>query len=473
MPMITGESGGRHQPKVESDPTCWKVESDPTFRVTRYNRPVTEASRPANAAASATSSPAPPPQNETWREALFNRRMLICVFTGFSSGLPLYLLINLLPAWLRSEGANLKEIGLFALIGFPYTWKFLWSPLVDRYAIPWLGRRRGWMFVTHVALIASIAGFGLFRPQTDLWSIAYLAAAVAFFSATLDIAIDAFRRELLPEVELGLGNSIHVNAYRISSLIPGSLSLILADRMPWASVFLVTALFMLPGLAMTLMVREPAATAAAPKTLRDAVVEPFREFINRAGWSHALLILTFIFLYKLGDSMATALATPFYLDMGFTKTQIGIVAKNAGLWASVFGGMLGGLWMVRIGINRGLWLFGVVQVVSILGFAWLAWLGKPDIVALGVVIAFEALGVGLGTVAYVAFIARATNPRFTATQFALFTSLSAVPRTVVNATTGWIVDQTGWFTFFLLCAVLALPGMALLLRVAPWKEPAK
>ena len=398
--------------------------------------------------------------------------MLICVFTGFSSGLPLYLLINLVPAWLKSEGADLKQIGLFALIGLPYTWKFLWSPLVDRYAIPLLGRRRGWMFVTHIALVASIAALGFLRPQTDIWTIAYVAAAVAFFSATLDIAIDAFRRELLPDVELGLGNSIHVNAYRISSLIPGSLSLILADRMPWPSVFVVTALFMLPGLAMTLLVREPAAAAAAPKTLRDAVVLPFREFIERSGWKDALLILSFIFLYKLGDSMATALATPFYLEMGFTKTDIGLVAKNAGLWASVIGGMLGGLWMVKIGINKGLWLFGVVQMVSILGFAWLAWLGQPNILALGVVIAFEALGVGLGTVAYVAYIARATNPRFTATQFALFTSLSAVPRTVVNASTGWIVAQTGWFNFFLICTLLALPGMALLLRVAPWHERA-
>ena len=229
---------------------------------------------------------------------------------------------------------------------------------------------------------------------------------------------------------------------------------------------------MLPGLAMTLLVREPAAAAAAPKTLRDAVVVPFREFIERSGWKDALLILAFIFLYKLGDSMATALATPFYLEMGFTKTEIGLVAKNAGLWASVIGGMLGGLWMVKIGINNGLWLFGVVQMVSILGFAWLAWLGQPNILALGVVIAFEAFGVGLGTVAFVAYIARATDPRFTATQFALFTSLAAVPRTVVNATTGWIVAQTGWFNFFLICTVLALPGMALLLRVAPWHERA-
>lgn len=420
----------------------------------------------------AESPPAGAPREETWREALFNPRMLICVFTGFSSGLPLYLLINLVPAWLKSEGADLKQIGLFALIGLPYTWKFVWSPLVDRYALPWLGRRRGWMFLMHVTLIASIAALGYLQPKDEIWTIAYLAAAVAFFSATLDIAIDAYRRELLPEVELGLGNSIHVNAYRISSLIPGSLSLILADRMPWPSVFFVTALFMLPGLAMTLLVREPAATAAAPKTLRDAVVLPFREFVERSGWRQALLILAFIFLYKLGDSMATALATPFYLEMGFTKTEIGVVAKNAGLWASVIGGMLGGLWMVKIGINRGLWLFGVVQLVSILGFAWLAWLGQPNILALGVVIAFEALGVGLGTVAYVAFIARATNPRFTATQFALFTSLSAVPRTVVNATTGWIVAQTGWFGFFLLCTALAVPGMALLLRVAPWNEAA-
>ncbi len=200
------------------------------------------------------------------------------------------------------------------------------------------------------------------------------------------------------------------------------------------------------------------------------MIEPFREFIRRDGWRQALLVVSFIFLYKLGDSMATALATPFYLDMGFTKSEIGIIAKNAGLWSSVVGGMLGGLWMVRLGINRGLWLFGVVQLVSILGFAWLAYENRPDKLLLAGVIAFEALGVGLGTAAFVAYIARATDPRYTATQFALFTSLAAVPRTVVNASTGWVVEQTGWFTFFLLCTALALPGMALLLRVAPWNE---
>jgi PAT family beta-lactamase induction signal transducer AmpG len=420
----------------------------------------------------AAAAPSTPPVRETWREALLNRRMLICAFIGVSSGLPLYLLLNLLPAWLRSEQVDLKAIGLFTLIQLPYTWKFLWSPLLDRYALPVLGRRRGWMLVTQLLLLASIPLFGHLYPQRDLWGIAYLAATVAFFSASQDIVLDAFRREILPEVELGLGNAIYVNAYRISSLIPGALALILADHLPWSHVFWITAAFMLPGIAMTLVVAEPKLRKPGPQTLKEAVIEPFREFLRRDGTRGAVWVLLFIFLYKLGDSMATALATPFYLDMGFTKSDIGIIAKNAGLWSSVAGGMLGGLWMLRLGINRGLWLFGVVQLVSILGFALLAHENRTDKWLLACVIAFEAFGVGLGTTAFVAFIARATDPRYTATQFALFTSLAAVPRTVVNASTGWMVEQVGWFDFFLICTVLALPGMALLLRVAPWHDSA-
>jgi len=408
--------------------------------------------------------------------ALLTRRMLICVFTGFSSGLPLYLLLNLLPAWLRTEGINLKVIGAFALIQIPYTWKFLWSPFLDRYVIAALGRRRGWMLLTQLALMAAIPWMGTLSPRDELSWVIYAATAVAFLSATQDVAIDAYRRELLSNAELGLGNAVHVNAYRIAGLIPGSLSLILADHFSWPIVFTVTGLFMLPGLAMTLMVAEPAVAAAPPKTLREAVVEPFREFIGRAGVGSALLVLGFIFLYKLGDSMCTALATPFYLDMGFSKSDIGLIAKNAGLWPSVIGGLLGGLWMLRLGINRGLWLFGVVQVVSILGFAWLSRIGPfPEIgpserSALAIVIGFEALGVGLGAAAFVAYIARATHPAYTATQFALFTSLAAVPRTFLNATTGWLVEQLGWFGFFMLCVLLALPGMLLLFKVAPWIE---
>jgi PAT family beta-lactamase induction signal transducer AmpG len=416
-----------------------------------------------------TGDPLPPDlAPESWYGALFNWRMLICVFTGFTSGLPLYVLINLLPAWLRSEGVDLKSISLFALIQLPFTWKFLWSPLMDRYALPLLGRRRGWMLVTQLLLAASVPVFGLLHPQVDLWTVAWLAFAVALFSASQDIVIDAYRRELLPDAELGLGTAIHVNAYRISSLVPGALALILADHLPWSAVFAITALFMLPGIVLTLAVDEPLQSKLAPRSLRAAVIEPFHEFINREGWRAALLVLAFLVLYKLGDSMATALATPFYLDMGFTKTEIGVIAKNAGLWSSVIGGLLGGLWMVKIGINRGLWLFGALQLLSILGFAVLAWVPHPGQWLLAGVIAFEALGVGLGTAAFAAYIARQTNPRYTATQFALFTSLAALPRSLINASTGWIVDQVGWFDFFLLCALLALPGMALLLRVAPW-----
>jgi PAT family beta-lactamase induction signal transducer AmpG len=409
-----------------------------------------------------------------WQQ-LFTRRMLICVFTGFASGLPLYLLLNLVPAWLRTEHIDLKVIGAFALIQFPYTWKFLWSPLLDRYAVPILGRRRGWMLLTQAALLVVIASLGGFSPQNDLPMIVLLATLLAFLSATLDIALDAYRRELLFDNELGLGNAVHVNAYRISGLIPGSLALILADHLPWDMVFMITALFMLPGMVMTLLVNEPL-VAHAPKTLRDAVVEPFREFIRRKGWQSALLILAFLFFYKLGDSLCTALATPFYLDMGFSKSQIGLIAKNAGLWPAVIGALLGGIWMLKIGINRALWMFGVVQVVSIFGFYWLATLGhQADITAtnlmqLAFVIGLEAMGVGLGTAAFVAYIAHTTHPAYTATQFALFTSLAAVPRTFVNATAGWLVDQMGWSGFFLLCAALAVPGMLLLLKVAPWGE---
>jgi MFS transporter, PAT family, beta-lactamase induction signal transducer AmpG len=401
-------------------------------------------------------------------QAMLNKRMLICIFTGFSSGLPLYILISLLPAWLKSEGVSLKEIGLFALIGLPFTWKFLWAPLFDRFTLP-LGRRRGWLLLTQIGLLLALPLFGFFHPQLDISTIAFFCLLVAFLSASQDVVLDAYRRELLPDVELGLGNAVHVNAYKIASLVPGSLSLILADHMDWSSVFMLTALFMLPGVVMTLLISEPTLKSVAPKTLRAAVVEPFQEFITRNGLKSALTVLLFIFLYKLGDSMATALATPFYLEMGFSKTEIGLVAKNAGLWPSVIGGMLGGIWMMRLGINRALWIFGVVQMIAILGFAWLATVGH-SLPWLALVIGFESLGVGLGTAAFVAYIAYTTNPLYTATQFALFTSLAAVPRTFVNAATGYLVEYFGWVNFFVLCFVLAIPGMLLLLKVAPWKS---
>lgn len=406
---------------------------------------------------------------------LITRKMLVCVVTGFSSGLPLYLLLNLVPAWLRTEGVDLKTIGLFALIQLPYTWKFAWAPLLDRYSVLCIGRRRGWMLLCQVMLVVVISALGWLNPKEDIGGILVLAAAVAIFSATQDIAIDAFRREILQDDEQGLGNSVHVNAYRIAGLVPGSLSLILADQLPWEVVFGVTAIFLLPGMAMVLRVKEPD-TQTQPKSLKDAVVAPLKEFIGREGWRGAFLVLGFILLYKLGDSLCTALATPFYLDMGFTKTDIGLIAKHAGLWPAAIGAVAGGLWMVRIGINRALWLFGLAQALSIVGFAWLAWLGAQiDVdtsrrIILATVIGFEAFGVGLGTAAFVAYIARTTNPAYAATQFALFTSVSAIPRSVVNASAGWMVEAIGWVNFYGLCLLLSIPGLLLLNWIAPWKD---
>jgi PAT family beta-lactamase induction signal transducer AmpG len=425
-----------------------------------------------------------------------NRRVAICALTGFTSGLPFFFLIQLVPGWLRSNGVDLKQIGLLALVQLPYVWKFAWSPLLDRYRIPLLGRRRGWMLATQIGLLASMSAIGHWQPEGDLRTILLVAGIVAFFSATQDIVLDAYRRELLPDEELGLGNAVHIQAYRIAGLIPGSLAFVLADRMPWHWVITIVAGFMLIGIAMTLCVREAIAEPQVPQTLRQAIVYPFREFLTRRGTRYALLALAFMFFYKLGDSMATALSTPFYLDLGFSLTEIGLIAKNAALWPSIIGGLIGGVLMVRMGINRALWWFGVAQLLPIFGFSVLAQLGHEPW-ALAIVISLEYLGVGLGTAAFVGFIARETSPALAATQFALFTALTALPRTLANATTGFLVEGNahpsapgaisgfmklliavglpenglGWTRFFLLCAICAVPGMVLLIWVAPYRRP--
>ncbi len=396
--------------------------------------------------------------------------MWICALTGLASGMPLYVLIQLVPAWLREQGVDLATIGALSLVTFPYSWKFLWAPALDRVVPPILGRRRGWALISQFVLLIVLAALGTCDPTEDLGALTALVAVVAFASASQDIVLDAYRRELLPDDELGMGNSWFVNAYRLSSLVPGSLALILADSRPWSEVHLIVASFMTVGLLTTLWMPEPSLPEDRPRSFREAISEPFVEFFRRNGHRSALSILLFMLLYKLGDSMATALATPFYLDLGFSMTQIGTVAKAAALWSSVVGGLLGGAVMLRIGINRALWLFGVVQLVSILGFAALSEIG-PDTSALFAVVSFEYLGVGLGTAAFVAFIARTTDPRYTATQLALLTSLTGVPRTLANASTGLLVEELGYTAFFLLCAVLALPGMGLLSIVAPWRAP--
>jgi PAT family beta-lactamase induction signal transducer AmpG len=331
------------------------------------------------------------------------------------------------------------------------------------------------MLVTQSGLLVGIGALGHLRPQVDTVAIFVVCLMIALLSATQDIAIDAFRREILPDSELGLGNAVHVNTYKVASLVPGSLSLILSDTLSWVSVFWITALFMLPAVGMTLWVSEPVA-ASRPLSLRSAVVDPFKEFITRSGWRVAATLLAFMLLFRVGDALCQSLATPFYLDMGYSKTQIGLVAKHAGLWPAVIGGMVGGLVMVRIGINRALWIFGASQIVAILGFAYLASHGRQELVArhellrLAAVIATEYLANGLCTAAFVAFIAQCAHPAYTATQLALFSSLMSVPRALVSASSGFLVAEFGWVQFYLLSAVLSLPGMFLLLRAAPWNS---
>jgi len=404
-----------------------------------------------------------------WQDILLSRKMVTCVFLGFSSGLPLYVLIQLVPAWLRSHEVDLATIGLFALIGLPYTWKFLWSPLMDRYKLPFLGRRRGWALLTQIGLLFSIAALGRFDPSASLQAIVITVFMISLFGASQDIVIDAYRRELLADDELGTGTSFFVNAYRLSSLVPGSLALILSDILPWSTVYWVTAAFMLVGIATTFIIKEVSDDSLAPATLREAVVDPFVEFFSRGGIKAGLAILAFMFLYKLGDNMATALATPFYLDMGFSRTEIGSIAKIAALWAAIAGGILGGIVMLKVSINRALWLFGFVQMFTILGYVWLSTIGHSP-VGLFIVVSGEYLGVGLGAIALTAFMARETSKAFTATQFALFSSFLAFPRIFANASTGFIIEAVGYTQFFILCALAAIPGMLLLFKVAPWSD---
>ncbi len=415
-------------------------------------------------------------KNQLLKE-IFSKKMSLCLSLGFASGMPLFVVLTLLGAYLRKEGVNLKEIGLFSLIMIPYTWKFVWSPLVDRYNLFHLGRRRSWMLISQIAVFFSIFLLGQFSPKTSLSVIAVVSVILSFASATQDIVIDAYRREILTDRELGLGTSLFITASRASSLVPGGLSLVIAQFLSWSDVFFITAAFMLPALVVTFFIKEPE-TINAPRNLRQAIIEPFREFKDRRGLKSMFLIILFVFCYKLGDSMATALATPFYIDLHYDLLTIGLVAKNAGLWSMLIGGILGGVIMLKTGINKALWYFGFGQLITILGFVILAHEGigsdtAPSVFLLAFVIIAECLGAGLGTSAFVAFLSAQTNKTYAATQFALLTSLSAVPRTFCNATTGYIVEFMGWENFFIFCTVLAIPGMLLLLKVAPFKSEPK
>ncbi len=403
--------------------------------------------------------------SSSWR-LIFTPKMLVALMMGFSCGLPLLLTMTVLQAWMKEERVDLSLIGMTSLLGLPYTIKFLWAPLMDRFVPRFLGRRRGWLLITQIFLMISIAGVGLSHPSEYPYLTAIAAIMVTFFSASQDIVADAYRREDLSDAELGLGVSLYINGYRVGMLLASGGGLILADKMSFSGVYLIMAACMIPGIITTLLSHEPRVDVEPPKTLRSAVLDPLLEYFGRPN---ALWILAFILLYKIGDTMATAISTPFYLDIGFSKTEIGAVVKLFGFWATFGGSLIAGVLMIRIGINRSLWIFGVLQAVTILGFAVLARVGH-SVWALSAVIAAEHLTAGMGTSAYTAFMASITHKKFTATQYALLSSLMGIPRVIISAPTGVMAKYLGWEMFFISCAVMAVPGMMLLLKFAPWKN---
>ncbi len=395
---------------------------------------------------------------------IFNRRMLVALLMGFSSGLPLLLTLSVLQAWMTDEGVNLTVIGFMNLVGLPYVLKFLWAPLVDRFTLPVFGRRRGWLLIFQIALMMAIYALGSTDPVKSPLLLTIAAFLVTFFSASQDIVVDAYRREDLPDEELGLGASLYINGYRTGMLLASGGGLILADHIPFSMVYFIMAACMLPGIITTVLTPEPDIAAGVPKTMKEAVIDPLTEYFNR---KNALWILAFILFYKIGDAMAGAITTPFYLNIGFSKSEIGTVVKIFGFWATVAGGLAGGIMMLRLGIYRSLWFFGILQAISTAGFAVLARIGHHT-AALSGIIAFENLSSGMGTAAFVAFMASITNKKFTATQYALLSSLMGVPRVIASAFTGLMAEHMGWESFFIFCTIIAIPGLLLLLKFVPF-----
>lgn len=396
--------------------------------------------------------------------------MAALLLLGFSSGLPLFLTSRTLQVWMKEENVDLGAIGLFSLVGLPYSLKFLWSPILDRFVPPFLGRRRGWLVLTQVGLLLAIAAIALQRPSQELQVLQLLAInaiIITFLSATQDIAGDAYRTDVLEPQEVETGASLWVLGYRMALLVTISLALVLADYIPWPVVYLLMAALMAVGILTSFWAPEPMLRDRPPQSLNDAVYMPFQEFFQRLGLAQGGLILVFILLYKLGDALVGNMANPFLVDINFSKTEIGAIQGGMGFLATTVGVLAGGAILTKIGINRALWVFGVLQLLSNLGYYTLALIGKNNSL-LVLAINIENLCAGLVTVVSVAFLMKLCNHRFTATQFALLSSLMAVSRDILSAPAGQLAKAAGWSSFFLLTLVAAIPGLLLLPFVAPW-----
>ncbi len=401
-------------------------------------------------------------------QTLANRRIGIMLPLGFASGLPLALTSGTLQAWLTVVGFDLKTIGIFTLVGLPYALKFLWAPLMDRVVPPWLGRRRGWMLMMQFGVALGLAAMAVTGPGDRPEILGMLALVVAFFSASLDIVFDAYRTDLLLRPERGFGAAVWVNGYRCALLLASAGALLLADHIGWQNTYLLLAALMATGVVTILVSPEPHEPTAAPASLAEAVGGPLKELFARPG---VLGLLALIVLYKVGDAVAASLQTAFLIGgMGFSVSEVGYV-KGLGLVATLIGALAGGVAMAKLGMVRSLLLFGVLQAVSNLGFMWLAWMGK-SYAALTTSILVENLTGGMGTAAFVALIMSLCDHRYTATQFALLSSLEALGRVFSGRPSADLVELVGWTQFFFWSFLIALPGIWLVwaLRVQLHQE---
>ncbi len=397
-----------------------------------------------------------------------SRKMAVILLVGFSSGMPLFLTSKTLQAWMTVENVDLSTIGLFSLVGLPYSLKFLWSPLLDRFSLPLLGRRRGWLITLQIGLLLAIACMGLQQPKQALQLLVINALVISFLSASQDVVVDAYRADVLKPLEMGIGTAVYVTGYRIALLLAGALALILADIVSWSVVYFSMAGCMVLGVLGTLFAQEPE-ELNPPTSIKEAVILPFGEFFQRQGLFQGFLILLFIVLYKLGDAFVNNMSTSFLLQTGFTQTDIGTIQGGMGLIATIIGTLAGGALLSQIGINRSLWIFGILQALSNLSYLVLASVGKNYQFLLAA-INIENFCAGLGTAAFVAFLMSLCEQRFSATQYALLSSFMAVSRDILVAPAGALAKSTGWSFFFVISFFAALPGILLLPFFAPWDK---
>ena len=395
-------------------------------------------------------------------KSLANRRVVAVFFLGFASGLPLALAGGTLQAWMAVEGVDLKTIGFFSLVGLPYALKFFWAPLLDRYALPFLGRRRGWILGTQLALMILIVMLGFTSPKDTPWLVALFALLLTFTSASQDIVFDAYRTDVLREKERGLGAAVSVTGYRIAMLASGALALILAGPLGWRLTYLLMAGLMLIGTMATIFGPEPEETVRPPQSLKEAISGPLTEFFSRpAAWAFLALII----LYKIGDAFAGSLTTAFLIrGPGFSIGEVGAINKGLGLMATIIGALYGGVMLARLGLYRSLMIFGILQAISNLSFMVLAYAGKVYSIMVAAV-AFENLAGGMGTAAFVAFLMALCDHRYTATQFALLSALASLGRIFVGPPSGYLSHEVGWVVFFFVTFLAALPGLALLYKM--------